>query len=237
MFAATHKPTTTRVAVKKLRARNNDAVARMRREIDFAQQLGNHPHVMPILDHSSTHDWFVMPLADGTAETLLLDDLTDPTNVQEMVLAVCSALGAAHDHGWIHRDIKPANLLKLAGRWVLSDWGLVRRPRGQTTDAHRTRSGVALGTDGFAAPELLASPHHAGPQADIYSVGQLIGWALCSEWPQPNIPLLPPDGPWREIVQAATLHDPIHRPATIAEFLALINYHQHEAPASVDEPR
>ena len=45
-------------------------VARMRREIEAAQLLGGNPHVMPVLDYSDRHDWFVMPLAGDTAADL-----------------------------------------------------------------------------------------------------------------------------------------------------------------------
>jgi serine/threonine-protein kinase len=39
-------------------------------------------------------------------------------------------------------------------RWVVADWGLVRRPPGMTTLNGRTRVGVVYGTEGFAPPEL-----------------------------------------------------------------------------------
>lgn len=222
VFAAVHKPTGTPVAFKRLTAPNPDAVARMRREVDIAQRLGGHPAVMPVLDHGDDDSWFVMPLAEGTAETLLFDDLAEPAQLRTMILAVCDALRAAHGQDWLHRDIKPANVLKLDGRWVLADWGLARRPRGHTTNPNRTRTGVLIGTEGFAAPELSQNAHTAGPTADIYSLGQLIGWALLQHWPQPNIPLIPPDEPWRAVVHAATQYDPAQRPATIDAFLAML---------------
>jgi serine/threonine protein kinase len=104
----------------------------------------------------------------------------------------------------------------------VADWGLVRRPRGQTTTIW-TKTGVSLGTDGFAAPELSNEAHDAGPPADIFSLGQTIGWSRTGTWPQPNIPLLPDsDDRWRPIVRAATHLDPIRRPQTVAEFLTLV---------------
>jgi serine/threonine protein kinase len=81
---------------------------------------------------------------------------------------------------------------------------------------------VLLGTEGFAAPELSSNAHTAGPPADVYSVGQMIGWAVLGRWPRANIPLIPPDGPWHDIVAAATHYDPDLRPATVDALLALI---------------
>ncbi|MEV0878636.1 serine/threonine-protein kinase [Micromonospora echinofusca] len=221
VFAATHKRSGRRVAFKRVNIRHVDMVARMKREIEAATLFGDHPHVMPVLDHDSAFEWFVMPLAEATALTLARD-LAETGALRDLVSAICQALRLPHEQGWIHRDLKPDNLLRLDGRWVVADWGLGRRPRGQTTDAHRTRMGTAFGTEGFAAPELAVDAHAAGPPADIYSIGQIIGWALTGALPHANIPLLPDGGPWRAIVKAATLHDVDRRIASVDDLLAMI---------------
>ena len=218
---ARHRQTGVRVAFKRLRRREPHTVARMRREIEAAQVLGGNPHVMPVLDFGPRHDWFVMPLAVESAATAQ-PALRDPAELRVLVTAICEGLRHAHDIGWIHRDLKPANLLRLDGTWTVADWGLVRRPLGATTQPGRTRLGAAFGTVGFGAPELAADPHHAGPRADIYSIGQIIGWAVTGQMPQANTPLLPPDGPWRQVVRAATQHDAARRPATVDALLHLI---------------
>jgi serine/threonine protein kinase len=141
-------------------------------------------------------------------------------------------LGPAHEIGWIHRDLKPSNLLQLDGRWTVADWGLTRRPRGQTTDPDRTRVGAPLGTDGWAAPELSADAHAAGPQADIYSIGQIIGWAVTGRRPLVNIPLIPDNSPWREVVTAATHFDPARRPATVDDLQLLIARELERTPVA-----
>jgi hypothetical protein len=174
-----------------------------------------------VLDYSDLGEWFVMPLADGTAETSRLV-LTETAPLRDLVTAICQALRPVHEAGWIHRDLKPANLLMVDGTWTVADFGLVRRPRGQTTSPDRTRTGVAFGTDGWAAPELSSDAHTAGPQADIYSIGQIIGWAVTGKLPQANTPLIPPAGPWRQIVRAATQPDPAQRPATVDELQEVI---------------
>ncbi|MFC7842762.1 protein kinase [Streptomyces sp. NPDC057382] len=223
VFRATHKPTGATVALKQLRGRPpaERQVARMRREIVVGRHLDGHPHAMPVLDADPNHRWFVMPYAETTAEHCR-PELSELPALRALLDALCSVLASAHESGWIHRDIKPANILRLDGRWVLADWGIVRRPRGQTTDPQRTRVGVRFGTDGFAAPELAQDAHAATQAADIYSIGQLIGWAVTGDMPQINLPLIPKSGPWRTVVRAATQRDPAHRPATVQELQQLI---------------
>ncbi|WP_330455416.1 protein kinase [Streptomyces sp. NBC_00820] len=222
VFEAIHKPTGTTVALKKLHSKYpaDRQVARMRREIEIGQLLNGHPHAMPILDFSTDHIWFVMPWADATAAERQ-EVLQEPAELRALVDALASVLAAAHEHGWLHRDIKPSNVLYFDGRWTLADWGIVRRPRGQTTKVGRT--GHFLGTEGFAAPELFRAPHEATASSDIYSIGRVIAWALTGKLPETNLSLLPPPGPWRTIVRAATHQDPQRRPQTVSDLLDLID--------------
>src|SRR6266851_10242514 len=109
-------------------------------------------------------------------------------SASEPCRSVCEGLRRPHVEGWIHRDIKPGNLLLLDGRWVVGDWGQGRRPRGETSDPRRTRTGTGFGTEGFAAPELSDDAHEVTPATDIYSLGQLVGALLTGSSPQSNIP-------------------------------------------------
>ncbi|MET9878608.1 protein kinase [Actinacidiphila glaucinigra] len=232
VFQATHRTTEVVVALKKLHQRNPSErqIARMRREIEIGQQLSGHPHAMPILDFDNGHTWFVMPWAEATAEARQAQ-LRNPEQLRTLVNALASVLNKAHDLGWLHRDIKPSNILYLDKRWTLADWGIVRRPRGQTTKVGRTRA--SMGSSGFAAPELSGSAHDATFASDIYSVGRVIAWALTGEIPKENLPLLPPPGPWRNVVRMATANHPLRRPQDIPALLQLIEQEHRHYP---DDP-
>lgn len=221
VFPAEHRATGVRVALKRLSSWGVDAVARMQREIEFGQLALGSDHVMPVLDYSATYDWFVMPLADGNAEDAR-SSLSDDGQLVAMVMGVCSALEVAHRAGWLHRDLKPANLLSLDGCWMVADWGLGRRPRGDTTFAGRTAIGEFFGTDGFAAPEQAIDAHETTASADLYSLGQIIGWARTGRTPRTGSPLLPDEEPWRSIVAAVTQEDPAARPQSVHEFRELM---------------
>ena len=207
----------------------SDGRQRLRREIDVQTQL-KHPHIMTILDHSTgdQEPWFSMPVADGTLKAL------GPTNevaVRELVADLAGALQYAHTCGYLHRDISPGNLLRMNdGRWVVADWGVVRRPLGQTTQLLTTGGG--WGTAGYAAPELqTASPHQATPAADVYSLGRIAARLLTGVEPQPNVPLLP-SGPWRGVIAEATAALPTRRPGSMVEFVQLMDRLLEDAPTN-----
>src|SRR4051794_30235588 len=70
VIGAVHRPTSERVAFKRLINTFGDAVARMRREVDVMSLLAGTAGVMPILDADEEHTWYVMPLADGDMKKL-----------------------------------------------------------------------------------------------------------------------------------------------------------------------
>ncbi len=198
------------------------AAERLRREIDVQSRI-THPNVMPILDADASGTWFTMPLAEGSLETLGMKgaiDKRDPKTVEDVIRAVIKGLAAAHLLGFVHRDVTPRNILALPDattpsgrRWVVADWGLVRRPLGETT-ARLTRVGEGMGTWGFAAPECWVDAHQVDHRADVYSVGRIAAWMLTGRDPVANVQLLP-DGPWRGWVAESTRDDPARRLETM----------------------
>ncbi len=98
--------------------------------------------------------------------------------------------------------------------------------------------GSALGTEGFAAPELSVDAHGADASVDVYSIGQVIGWVFTGSQPVANVPLLPADGPWRTVAREATYHGASNRPPTMKDLTRLISQVVDDPPlhaASVAE--
>jgi serine/threonine-protein kinase len=180
---------------------------------------------MPVLDADPETKWFVMPYAkDGSADDHAERLRTETGALRDLVVAICEGLRRPHADKWIHRDIKPANILLLDGRWVVADWGLGRRPLGQTSDPALTHTVTGFGSEGFAAPEQASgNPHDVTAAADIYSIGRLLAAILTGKRPEQNLPLLPPPSPWLPIVERSTQHRVADRTKDIDEFLDLLN--------------
>jgi serine/threonine-protein kinase len=145
--------------------------ARFRREGELLSQL-NHPHVIPIYGMGEIDGelYTASRLVSSTLRSLILAHDQLPLDVAMKVLvAVASALDAAHAAGVVHRDVKPANVLIDPGPEVfLGDFGLARDNEG----SQLTLPGQVLGTIDYMAPELLDG-ERVGPATDIYGLACL----------------------------------------------------------------
>ena len=112
-----------------------------------------------------------MRYVDGTDLRRLLrrENRLDPARAVAIAGQIAGALDEAHALGLVHRDVKPGNVL-LAQRSgqdhaYLTDFGITRR----AGDEHLTRTGVALGSVDYIAPEQ-AHGADVDARADIYSL-------------------------------------------------------------------
>jgi eukaryotic-like serine/threonine-protein kinase len=229
VLRAEHRETDEVVALKRVKSRVSQAEARIKREIEAQRMLAPHPNIMPIFDHDPGYKWYTMPIARGT-----LDDLKaelDDDSLAGILHDLANALDVAHQQGIIHRDISPRNILALAGqgtsggdRWVVADWGMVSRLPGGTS-IPLTRTGMAIGTPGYDAPELDDDPRTATPATDVYSLGRVAAWFLTGQRPKPGQPLLP-DGDslrWRPFVKGCTEHNSSDRIQNMADLDSALN--------------
>jgi serine/threonine protein kinase len=199
---------------------NDESLARFKREIEVQRKL-SHPNIMPILDVDPAFEWFAMPWASRTfyeAARGMSDD-----ELATAFTAAALGLHAAHRAGYVHRDVKPSNLVDLTDdherpQWVVSDFGIVRRPPGETTNLKTTH---ALGTDGFIAPEVALGGRTAKitPRADAYSLGRMIAWATTGVYPVRFDPL-DARGHWAPLATRMTAFEPDERPGNMLEVVA-----------------
>lgn len=166
------------VAVKILHpAVARDAVARRRlsREVATMRRVRS-PYVAEVLDAGFTvrRPYIVTRYVQGRALDVRVR-ATGPVRgpaLTALARGLARALHAVHSAGIVHRDLKPGNVVLVDDLPVVIDFGLAHM-----LDATRlTRTGTAIGTPGYLAPEVLDG-ERAGPAADVFSWGATVAFA------------------------------------------------------------
>lgn len=160
------------VALKLLPAHfseNEDFQQRFRREAHAAARL-NSPHVIPIHHYGEIDGrlYVDMRLIEGRdLQTVLADGPLEPSRAVHIIEQVAKALHTAHEFGLLHRDVKPSNILLDRDDFAyLIDFGIARA----ADETRLTKSGNAIGTFQYIAPERLGTRKDEDARADIYSL-------------------------------------------------------------------
>jgi len=224
------------VAVKRLHAGSaEDMERRFVREAKLGAAL-NHPNLVWVFDTVTDEEGLliIMEYVDGpTLARELSDGPLRPRRAVEVIAATASALEHAHEQGVVHRDVKPANVLLGRGGVIkLADLGIAT-----AADHTRiTRSGVALGTASYMAPEQLEG-ERVTAATDVYALATVAFELLAGRKARSGRTPMevahaitakpPPDlrEAWQqapaeaaEVVMTAMARDPADRPASVCEF-------------------
>ena len=137
---ATHKPTKTKVAIKKVLNLFDDNIAckRVLREVNLLRRL-NHPNVVKLYEILEPKDsksfdsiYLVMEYAQSDIKKLVKSAIhLQKIHIQKLVYNLLVGLKYTHSAGVLHRDIKPANILINENCSVrICDFGLGRSVAG-----------------------------------------------------------------------------------------------------------
>jgi Protein kinase domain len=184
----------------------------------------DHPNVMKVyaLGVHEGRDYLVMEFLErgSLADRLSREGPLEPAVAVQAMIEVLEGLGAAHAAGIVHRDVKPGNvLLRADGSCALCDFGIARTDGGADT-----KTGTALGSVPFMAPEQRIDPRQAGPQADLYAAACCLYNLLTGDTPidlylaadsSPRWQGVP--APLRAVLRQATRSEPSRRFHTAAE--------------------
>lgn len=159
-----------------------------------ARTLGklHHPNIVTIFEHGESGGFFylTMEYVDGVnLRQAMRAGRFSPEQALAIVPGICDALQTAHEQGIWHRDIKPENiLLDRDGKVKIADFGIARIVGDPQRDFTLTRTGNALGSVSYMAPEQHEKPHEVDHRADIYSLGVVIYEMLTGELPLGRFP-------------------------------------------------
>lgn len=189
VYHAIHRVMNRSVALKVIRAdlmATPAAVSRFRREVQAAAQM-SHPNIVTAYDAEEIGGihFLVMELVEGKSlDKLVIERGPLPiTQACSIIHQATFGLQHAHSRGMIHRDIKPQNImLSNAGNVKILDFGLARMHR-KPANMSITRSGAALGSPQYLAPEQMQSASSVDFRADLYGLGATLYYLVTGEPP------------------------------------------------------
>ena len=208
-----------RVALKSLPAgvaMQPELRERLRREARAAATI-SHPAVAVVyaLEEVGDQLFIASEYVEGeTLRGLIAQGPLPQERARSIASDIAGALVAAHSAGVIHRDLKPENvLIKPDGSVKVVDFGIAHV---EGADASRlTRTGFALGTPAYMAPEQLLGST-VDPRADVYAWGVVLSEMLQGHHPldraTTDTPARPVSGAWTTIINQCLQPDPNARP-------------------------
>lgn len=183
------------VALKFLRPDAADDAAKRARLMSEARAAAalDHPNICTVYEIGEADGLIFIAFAHVPGKSLRDTLLGEPLPVDEIIdiaAQLAQGLGEAHRRGVIHRDIKPGNIMITPqGVVKITDFGLARL----ASAPRLTRSGTALGTVAYMAPEQACGEEVDG-RSDIWSFGVVLFEMLTGRLP------------FEKETEAATLH-------------------------------
>jgi len=228
-----------RVALKSLPtavATQPDLRERLRREARAAATI-SHPAVAVVyaLEELGDHLFMASEYVQGeTLRNLIARGPLAIDRARGIAADIAGALSAAHEAGVIHRDLKPENvLIKSDGSVKVVDFGIAHV---EGSDVSRlTRTGFALGTPAYMAPEQLLGGT-VDPRADVYAWGVVLSEMLHGRHPLDQTTTgtpAAPKGPLMTVINRCLQPDPNARPSARELVQALALGPELSQPASM----
>jgi serine/threonine protein kinase len=179
VYLVKHSSLGTLHALKVLTLTGSSIRERMVREGQVQAKL-QHPNVVAVTDQLDIDGalGLLMEYVDGPSlEAALQRYRLTMGDAETLFGGILSGVRAAHREGLVHRDLKPANVLlsRSPDGFIpkVTDFGLAKMLEQDPSVAH-TRSGIAMGTPSYMAPEQIRDARSVDQRADIWSLGCIL---------------------------------------------------------------
>lgn len=195
VYVAEHPLLKKKAVAKLLRpelSQNDQVIERFFNEARAAALI-RHPGIVDVFDFGYDKDgsaFILMEFLDGENLACRLRRGRQSADFTVYVgKRIASAVGAAHEQGIIHRDLKPDNVFLVPDREAphrsvvkVLDFGIAKLA-GDVAGSVKTRTGAAMGTPAYMAPEQFKNARQLDHRADVYSVGCILFEMVCGRPP------------------------------------------------------
>ena len=154
--------------------RERKTVERFKQEFEVGKAMNDNPAFVGMVDLFK-HDgcWcIIMEYVPGFTmhEILKKHGKLSPSEAISVIYELASALGEFHIKNYIHRDLKPDNfMITPTGHIKIMDYGVTR-----SLDTNITKTGIAIGTPLYMAPEQICAYKQTDYRCDFYSLGLIL---------------------------------------------------------------
>ncbi|MFI1103652.1 serine/threonine-protein kinase [Streptomyces melanogenes] len=189
-----------------------EALARFRREAETVRAVRS-AYTANLIDASLAAPpyWLATEYVSGPTLSRAVADRGPfpPDTCRKLFAALAEGLASVHAYGVTHRDLKPQNVILAPQGPQLIDFGIARA----AADTALTQTGVAPGTPGYTAPEVLVR-NEVADAADVFALGATIAFAATGRAPFGSGSV--------EGVSYRAVHEPIDVAGVEPELAALI---------------
>lgn len=219
------------------------------REAAVLERMPHHGGPPPSFGRSQEAAWLITPWYEGPSTWDLFRDVREGRDgfgpARDAAVAVCEAVGALHQAGWVHGDLQPQHFIHTAAGVRLVDCSWAWSP--DLSPSYMFRGGLVH----LLSPQLAASveegirPVAPTQQDEVYTLASSLWWACTGSWPldyeaagvstgkmtapelrriigEGHVPLASADKPWPSFLGAlrATLSAPASQRPTPLQLAA-----------------